>query len=173
MAEAAIIVDLLQRWRHRRMFAEVLRSTLAGLKAVHVAVEPVNEDAERDGLRQAALAATAEAALRARGLCVVDATELFADVPGTPVLHVDVMTVHLDEQYAYSVRLELWQAVRLVRTDGAQTLAITWSAPQLVGSVAASRVSDLCDVVREAADGFATECRAASDQAHLPPSSGR
>lgn len=162
MADAAIIVDVLRRWRHRRMSAEAPRATLAGLETLHVAVEPVNEDVERDGLRQAALAAVAEAALRSHGLRIVDATKLFADVPGTPVLHVDVMTVRLDGQYAYSVRLELWQAVRLVRTDGAQTLAVTWSAPQLVGSVTASRVSDLCDVVREAADAFAVDCRAAS-----------
>lgn len=169
MADAAIIVDLLQRWRHRRMSAEVLRATLAGLETLHVAVEPVNEDAERDGLRQAALAAAAETALRAHGLSVVDATRLFADVPGTPVLHVDVMTLRLDGQYAYSVRLELWQAVRLLRTDGAQTLAVTWSAPQLVGSVAASRISDLCAVVREAADAFAVECRAASTDLRPAP----
>jgi hypothetical protein len=172
MADAAIIVDLLRRWRHRRMFAEALRTTLAGLETVHVAVEPINEDAERDGLRQAALAAATEGAVRSHGLRVVDATKLFADVPGTPVLHVDVMTVHLDGQYAYSVRLELWQAVRLVRTEGAQTLAVTWSAPQLVGSVAASRVSDLCDVVRDAADAFAAECRAASIPVDLPPVQG-
>ena len=79
------------------------------------------------------------------------------------------MTMHLDDHYAYSVRLELWQAVRLVRTDVAQTLAVTWSTPQLVGRVAASQLSDLCEVVREAADAFAVECRAASSQVEPPP----
>ena len=64
MADAAIIVNLFQRWLHRRMLGEALRTTLAGLDTLHVAVEPVNEDAERDGLGHEALAAVAEEALR-------------------------------------------------------------------------------------------------------------
>jgi hypothetical protein len=87
---------------------------------------------------------------------------LFADVPGTPVLHVDVMTVRLDGRYAYTVRLELWQGVRLVRQPGPTALALTWNAPQIVGTLAAERLAELRKTVRSAVQGFVEECRTAT-----------
>ncbi len=144
------------------MAMEAFRATLAGLTAVNVQVEPVNADAERDGLIRYELKADVEARLREAGVAVVDQTRLFADVPGTPVLHLDVMTVRLDARYVYSIRLELWQAVSLARDASIHALAVTWVRPQLVGTVAAENLASVRAAVRSAVDEFAGDCLAAS-----------
>jgi hypothetical protein len=138
----------------RRVGEEALRATLAGLSAVNVQVEPLNADAERDGLLRDDLQADAESALREAGIGVLSQAELFLD-PAAPVLHIDVMTMRLDGRCAYSVRLELWQAVRLVRDSRIRVLAMTWSKPQIVGTVAAERLSELRSTVRAAVQAFA------------------
>lgn len=148
--------------RRRSLASEAFRATLAGLTGVHVRVEPINTDAERDGLRSADLQADVESVLREGGLAVHGQPALFARVPGTPVLHVDVMTVRLDGRYAYSIRLELWQGIRLTRDPGQAALALTWSAPQVVGTLAADNLDTLRDVVRTAVRGFVDECRLAT-----------
>jgi hypothetical protein len=81
------IVAWLDAVRQRRSLAsEAFRAT-AGLTGVHVRVEPINADAERDGLRGADLQADVESTLREGGLAVHAQSALFASVPGTPVLH--------------------------------------------------------------------------------------
>jgi hypothetical protein len=160
---ADTILALLAACRRRStLVAEAFRATLEALPGVHVQVEPVNADAERDGLTRAALQAGVEAALLDAGISVFTQTQLFAEVPGTPVLHVDVMTVRLDGRYAYCVRLELWQAVRLVREPDVAALALTWSAPQVMGTVAAEALAGVRDAVRSAVADFAEECRLAT-----------
>lgn len=50
--ETGSALTLLEASRRRRSIAaEAIRSTLAGLARVQVQVEPVNDDAERDGFR--------------------------------------------------------------------------------------------------------------------------
>jgi hypothetical protein len=157
------ILALLEASRLRRSIAaEAFRATLAGLAGVHVQVEPVNADAERDGLTRAALQADAESALAEAGLAAYTRTAVLTDVPGTPLLHVDVMTIHLDGRYAYSIRLELWQGVALTRAPSVSALALTWSAPQVIGTIAAECVAELRDVVRAEVAAFARECRVAA-----------
>lgn len=157
------VTALLEAWRRRRaVAAEALGAPLGGLRGVGLQVEPLNPDAERDGLTQADLRADVEAVLREAGLAVHTQAALFADVPGVPFLHVDVMTIRLDGRYAYSVRLELWQAVRLVRDPTIQALAVTWSGPQVVGSVAPEGLDDVRRAVRTAAQEFVAAWRAAT-----------
>ncbi len=144
------------------MAAEGFRATLAGLDGVNVQVEPLNADAEADGLTRSGLQSEVEAALREGGLAVFTQTELFASTVGTPFLHLDVMTIRLNGQYAYSVRLELWQAVTLVRDARIRALALTWNGSQLVGTVAATNLGELRATVRSAASEFARDCLAAS-----------
>jgi hypothetical protein len=129
-------------------------ATLVGLTALNVQVEPVNADAEHDGLDRSELRDDVESALAAAGIRIVSEPVLFAEVPGTPLLHLDVMTVRTDASYAYSVRLELWQAVRLVRDPGNQALAVTWSSLQHIGTVSADRLVDVRRVVRSVVDEF-------------------
>jgi hypothetical protein len=156
------ILALLEAARRRRPIAEAFRATLAGLSGVHVEVEPINADAEADGLVSAEVQADVHSVLRGAGIEVHTPTRLFAEVTGTPVLHVDVMTVRLDGRYAYTVRLELWQAVRLTRDPGLTGLALTWSAPQIVGILAAEHLTELRKSVRSAAESFVEECRLAT-----------
>lgn len=139
--------------RRRTLVADSLRATLAGLRAVNVQAEPLNADAEHDGLRRADLLADVEAALHRAGLRTLGPSELFLD-PAASVLRLDVMTVRLDGRYAYSVRLELWQPVTLVRDPRRQTLAATWAIPQLVGTVAVERLAEVRSTVRSAVDAF-------------------
>lgn len=141
---------------------EAFRTTLRGLSGVNVQVEPVNADAERDGLLRAELQTDVESALREAGVEVVAQSRLFAVVPGTPVLHLDVMTARFHGRYAYSIRLELWQAARLVRDPTVQTLAVTWFAPQLIGIVTADSLFTLRDTVRSAVDEFVRDSRTAA-----------
>jgi len=162
METGSVLTVLEASCRRRSLAAETFRATLAGLAEVHVQVEPVNDDAERDGFRRADVQADVESTLRAGDIGIVTQTALFASVPGTPVLHVDVMTVGLDGRYAYSARLELWQAVRLVRRPAVTALALTWSAPQIVGTVAAENLTELRGAVRAAVTGFVEECRTAT-----------
>jgi hypothetical protein len=169
VGEESWIVLWLDALRQRRSIAsEAFRATLAGVTGVHVRVEPINADAERDGLRAADLQADVESALREDGVAVHAQSALFASVPGTPVLHVDVMTVGLDGRYAYSIRLELWQGVRLTRDPGQTALAITWSAPQIVGTLASERLGTLRETVRAAVQGFVAECRLATAERDAP-----
>jgi hypothetical protein len=136
------------------MAMEAFRETLAGLTGVNIQVEPVNADAEQDGLLRTDLQADVESALREAGIRVFTQPELFAVAPGTPFLHVDVMTIRLNAQYAYTVRVELWQAVTLVRDPGIRTLGCTWNSPQLVGTVTAGRLPEIRRAVRSAVDEF-------------------
>ncbi len=53
------------------MALEAFRATLRGLSGVNVQVEPVNADAERDGLLRADLQTDVESALREAGVEVV------------------------------------------------------------------------------------------------------
>jgi hypothetical protein len=161
-AELDSVLALLEATRRRRSIAaEAFSATLVGLSGVHVHVEPLNADAERDGLTRDALQGDVESVLREAGLAAYTQTVLVAQVPGTPVLQVDVMTIHLDGRYAYSVRLELWQAVTLVRAPSTRALALTWSAPQVVGTVAADSIADVRETVRSEVTGFVEACREA------------
>ena len=159
--------------RRRSISGEAFRTSLAGLAGVHVQVEPLNADAERDGLTRGALQADAASVLRAAGMASYTQAGVIADVPGTPVLHVDVMTIHLDGRYAYSVRLELWQTVVLARAPGTMTLALTWSAPQVVGTVAVEGIAELRDTVRAAVTAVVEECRVATAEAGRAAEHGR
>jgi hypothetical protein len=167
MTDAArSVLEMLEASRRlRAICAEGFRATLAGLEGMHVHVEPINADAEADGLRQAELRAEVESALREDGMTIFTQTMLFATAPpGTPVLHVDVMTVRLDGRYAYSVRLELWQSVRLVREPRVTALALTWNAPQVVGVVAVEHLADVRDAVRAAVVRFLEDCHLATSR---------
>jgi hypothetical protein len=129
-------------------------ATLGALTALNVQVEPLDADAERAGLDRSELRDDVASALADVGIRIVSEPVLFADVPGTPLLHLDVMTVRTDASYAYSVRLQLWQAVRLVRDPSVQALAVTWSSLQHIGTVSARCLVDVRAVVRLVTNEF-------------------
>jgi hypothetical protein len=151
------------------MALEASRATVGGLTRVGVHVEPVNADAEGDGLTRALLQTEVESRLRESGIGAVSSTGLGADVPGDPVLHLDVMTVGLDGRYAYSVRLELWQPVRLIRDPTIVAPGVTWSGLQFVGVVARERLSEVRRAVDSAIEEFIQDWRPATAEVVCPP----
>ena len=68
---------------------EQQRETLRGLTGVAVVVEPLNAEAEQDGLQQGRLQATVEKQLRAAGIPVLS-KETWSLTPGGPYLYVNV-----------------------------------------------------------------------------------
>lgn len=139
---------------------EPFRETLTGLRVLGVHVEPLDTDAERCGLTADDLRADVESKLAGAGLTIVPPPKLFNDVLGAPFLHLDVMTLEMEQRYAYSVRLELWQAVRLVREPVVQTMAVTWRATPLIGTVAAGALVGLRQSVASVVDQFITDRQA-------------
>jgi hypothetical protein len=144
------------------MALEAFRATLAGLAGINVQVEPLNADAERDGLLRSDLQADTEAQLRAAGLRVLSHSEVFYEEPATPFLHLDVMAALLDDRYVYSIRAELWQSVRLARDPRIRTLGVTWTPRQVVGIVTATRLAEVRAAVRSVVAEFIEDYRMAN-----------
>jgi len=142
------------------MAMKAFRQTLAGLQGVTVQVEPLDAEAERDGLVRADLQAEVEAQLRAAGIHLYTQAALFAAAPSTPVLQVDVATIRLDARYGYAIRLELWQGVRLEREPDTRTLGATWAATAIVGTVAAHELPSVAEALRGAVAEFVEDYRA-------------
>lgn len=144
------------------MAMKAFRQTLAGLPGVSVQVEPLDADAERDGLAREELQGLVEERLRQAGIRLYSQAALFSAAPGTPVLRVDVATMRLDAHYAYAIRLELWQGVRLDREPEVRALGLTWMAATVVGVVGAAALATVRDAVGAAVDEFVTDHRAAN-----------
>lgn len=110
---------------------DVTRQTLRGLSGVYVNVEEVQPNigmhAKRFGLAQDQLRADVERRLRERGIRVLSKDEWLV-APGRPVLYVCVNT-HETERfwYAYDIKIELQQMVRMEANPDVRTLATTWS----------------------------------------------
>lgn len=134
------------------------RVTLAGLTRVHVVVNELGAEAEREGLTRASLQAELEQRLRQAGLRVLGASEALASV-GRPTLEVRVRVTTSGEApqlYVYSVDLGLRQQIRLTRDRTIESYAITWSENREVGVVRATRLSAVRDAVRAKVEEFIT-----------------
>ena len=136
------------------------RETLTGLRVLGVHVEPLDADAERHGLAADDLRADVESMLAGAGFTLIPPPKLFNDVLGAPFLHLDVMTLEVEQRYAYSIRLELRQAVKLVREPAIQTMAVTWRATPLIGTVPTGALAGLRQSVASVVDQFITDCQA-------------
>lgn len=132
------------------------RVTLAGLTGVHVVVEEVTPDGEREGLTRASLQAEVEQRVRRAGLRPLTATEALA-AAGRPTLQVRVVLLLAREApqlYVYSVDLTLRQQIRLVRDRAVESFAVTWSENREVGAVPATRLAAVREAVRAKVDQF-------------------
>ena len=132
------------------------RVSLDGLTGVHVVVEDVGAEAERQGLTRVGIQAEVEQRLRKGGLRVLTAAEALASV-GRPTLDIRVTLFKPREApqlYVYSIDLTLRQQIRLVRERSIESFAITWSENRDVGAVPAARLSVVRDAVRAKLDQF-------------------
>jgi hypothetical protein len=150
------------------MASEASRTTLVGLTQVIVNVEPLNADAESDGLTRGLLEVDVATLLRETGIVVVTSQAPVGEVP-FPTLHLDVMTVRLNARYAYSARLDLWQAVRLARDPAVVTSAVTWSGLQFVGTVARQSLADVRRAVQTAVGEFVRDWQGAAREGARHP----
>jgi hypothetical protein len=129
------------------------RATLAGLTGVSVGVENMSAEAERDGLTRSALQTDVELKLRLAGIPVLTLMESVL-APNGANLYLNVNMLG-DEMglYAYSIRLELKQRVRLYRDPTVVTPAATWGTGS-VGLVGKVRLTSVRDGVRDRLDQF-------------------
>lgn len=134
------------------------RVTLAGLTGVHVVVNELSAEAEREGFSRSSLQAELESRLRQGGLRVLTATEALKSV-GRPTLDLRVSLIPSGEApqlYVYSVDLALRQHIRLTRDRTIESFAVTWSDNREVGVVRAGHLSAVRDAVRAKVDQFIT-----------------
>lgn len=116
------------------------KETLRGLKGVHVLIETIARDAQRDGLTRSSLQTDVELKLRTAGIRVVTSEERFEE-PGWPSLYVNVnaLASSTGNSYAYSIRVGLDQEVSLWRKPTIRATATTWISAS-VGIVGVNRM---------------------------------
>jgi hypothetical protein len=109
---------------------ERTRATLKGIDKVAVQIAPLTAEAERDGLSRSMLQTDVELRLRQAGITVVQ------EPATTPVLYVRVETFKPrdNSSYAYTVCVELHQAVSLARASAIRSAVPTWSV-EVLGTV--------------------------------------
>jgi hypothetical protein len=107
------------------------KETLKGLHGLHVVVEKLNPELERDGLATRQIQVDIELRLRKAGITVFSPGEA-NKADGPTVLHVTVDAVRgddvLENLYAVHMGVELWQTVYLYRLEKSPAFAAaTWT----------------------------------------------
>lgn len=133
---------------------EYARATLQGLTGVHVLVESLKAEVERQGLTKAQIQTDVELRLRKAGIRVLSEKER-AETPGGPVLYVHVIVLKQQNisLYAYSTHVALGQLVLLARDPTISSLAETWNTGS-VGTVGASHLRAIRGGVADDVDKF-------------------
>ncbi|MGO9139582.1 MAG: hypothetical protein ACLP9S_04815 [Syntrophales bacterium] len=107
------------------------RETLKGLQGVYVIVEEMQPNVQRyarkPGLTKEQLQKDIELRLKERGIKALSRDE-WVKTPGKPVLYVAVNTHETEKyQYAYDIKMELQQLVKMEANPNINALAATWS----------------------------------------------
>jgi hypothetical protein len=130
------------------------RQTLAGLMGVSIVVEDVNPAAEKDGLTAATLHADTQQKLREAGVAVLTEDQA-TRAPGTPHLYLKLSAIrHGGGFYAYHIQVSVRQRVILLRASRGIVFATTWSAPEVLGTVAWANLPSIRDDVKAKVDQF-------------------
>lgn len=130
------------------------RDTFRGLSGVSVFVEPLSENAEREGLTKGMIQKAVEQRLREKGVQVfTDLADSQRQNRAAPDLHVAVTAVRRDNGlYAYNVTVELSQIVSSIVSN--QTFwASTWRSGA-TGSVGALQLPKVRESVMKQVDKF-------------------
>jgi hypothetical protein len=140
------------------------RATLAGLAGVFLVVDGITPDLEAIGLQRAGVVGDAEEQLRSGGVRLLSRDEAKSS-SGTPYLYINVNAVRGSSELAYSVRIELNQAVRLERATDTRTIAATWQPPAILATAKpADVVSGLRQDLRAAVMQFVNDYRAVNSR---------
>jgi hypothetical protein len=122
------------------------KETLRGLPGVTVVVEPLQANAEQDGLTQKQLHTDVERQLRAAGIRVLTQDE-WRSTPGSPYLYVNVSALRKSYGlYAYAIEVCLNQVVTLLRAQNIQEFAETWETRE-VGTVGKEQIATVRESV--------------------------
>ena len=111
--------------------SDATRETLRGLQGVYVIVEEIQPNiqkyAVKAGLTKEQLQKDIELRLKEVGIKVLSRDECI-NTPGKPVLYVSVNTHEAERYwYAYDIKIELQQVVKMEANPKVNTLAATWS----------------------------------------------
>ena len=107
------------------------RETLKGLQGVYVIVEEMQPNIQKyalkPGLTKEQLQKDIELRLKEKGIKTLSRDE-WVKTPGKPVLYVSVNTHETEKyQYAYDIKIELQQVVKMETNPKINALAATWS----------------------------------------------
>lgn len=138
------------------------RLSLRHLKGVAVAVEKINPEIEKLGLKRDQIIAEMEARLQKAGIKQITEKDVFT---GKPYLYLNINAFGaMDGRLLiYVVSLELIQQVRLVRDPLNPTTAITWSASR-AGYTDTLQVDTIHKVVDEMVSWFIQEYSQANQE---------
>ena len=134
-----------------------MRPSLKALKGVEVVVEPLKAAIEQNGLTQTSIQTDVELKLRQVGIPVLSQSERI-NAPGAPYLYIDLTMLDIEVQkahgYAYALKVELNQTVRLDRDPSIVCLGSpTWSMHS-VGTVDRSNIRQVRDSIKDHVDRF-------------------
>ncbi len=135
---------------------------LVGLKGVYVMTtveSPKPEEIELLGLTKDQIQKDVELRLRKSGIKVLTNKE-WATMPGTPSLMVSLSAFTYLALCVYSIRVELFEAVTLVR--GGQTSASVWEAGLSVGMVGTKSIRTVRENIGDKIDEFINDYLAAN-----------
>jgi len=130
------------------------KDSLKDLKGVHVIVDNLKSDIEKDGLSTSTIQADVEQKLRMAGIKVLTEEEWIKE-PGGPYLYVGVSSYKRDTGlYAFHIEVELSQDVILSRKQDVLCPAVTWACIGLTGTVGAKKVNGLRNKIKDRVDLF-------------------
>ena len=126
------------------------RATLKGVTAIRVAVTPLPLEIERSGLRTDQLQTDVELRLRQSGITLAAPT-----LTATPGLWIDLTFTKIDAVpvYAFSMKIEFLQYVRLSRDLSIGTTAPTWGY-NAGGYVDTKDLPEIRPLIRDLVDKF-------------------
>lgn len=148
--------------------SEVMRKSLAGLRGLSVAVEPLDDHGRRRGLTIEELRSTVETRLSNGPIKVMDpdSQERLAAGAPTVVLTVGVFEIQDQNICPFMVTLQVIQAARLERDREILTMPATWeSPPTLAAAHCDHAASEILKVVGSMTDELVGDYRAVNGQA--------
>ncbi len=127
--------------------------SLHRIPGVFVEVDAVSEEARHDGFSSDSIRELIADKLADARIKVLGEVEWKVTL-GNPVLHVRVNLLRASQYlYIYSVEVDVRQLAVMMR-DSQPTFAPTWRSGPSLGTVPASRVSSITDLILDATDRF-------------------
>lgn len=129
--------------------SEESRKSLKGITGFYVSIEPLDHAIEKEGLTANQIRTDVELRLGMAGITVLT-KEKASQVPGKPLLGIDLAIDSKQGLYPYALDISVRQMVRLERDPTVTVNAATWS----VGSAGIAGLSSIRETVRDLLDEF-------------------